>query len=305
MLLDEMGEDSYRAHALAQGAALWGVAICADIAGCDRYESHVLSQGVGMPLGTGILCDGEGDDRYYAKGTYRSGYGTPGIYEGWSQGCGVGFRKYASGGIGILVDSKGSDRYEAGNFSQGGGYYYGWGLLGDRGGEADTYIGSRYAQGFCAHQALGTFIEGGGDDTYKSRNAVHAGLAWDECVTLFIDRGGDDEYTCPRGFSQGASAHNSICIFVDCGGSDSYATKSGPGRAGGNSYHGGTSLSLFVDLGGQRDSYASRAQNDSVSCHPEDALIADLPFDDLSRLGEIINLCKPKKELKNKNPKEK
>jgi len=299
-LLDASGDDTYRAHALGQAAALWGIAILSDTGGSDRYESHSLAQGVGMCGGVAILCDSKGDDYYYAKGTYPTGYGTPGIYDGWSQGCGVGFRQYGSGGIGALVDLSGTDRYEAGNFSQGGGYYYGWGLLNDCGGDDDTYIGSRYAQGFCAHQALGTFIEEGGNDTYVSRNAVHAGLAWDECVTLFIDRAGDDYYSCENGFSQCASAHNAICIFIDVCGKDSYATGPGPGRAGPNDYHGGKSLSFFVDLGGQEDSYRKRVKNNSVRYEPEDSLMLDLPFGTLENIDEILKLAEPPKKPEEK-----
>ena len=34
-----------------------------------------------------------------------------------------------SGGVALLYDGGGKDRYEAGNFSQGGGYYFGIGML--------------------------------------------------------------------------------------------------------------------------------------------------------------------------------
>lgn len=293
MLFDGGGADSYRSHGFAQSCALWGISVLADIAGDDKYESHTFAQGLGMCGGAAVLCDSKGDDCYYAKGTHPTGYGTPGVYEGWAQGCGVGFRQYGSGGIGVLLDCSGTDRYEAGNFSQGGGYYYGWGLLNDRGKDDDTYIGSRYAQGFCAHQAMGTFIEEGGDDFYASRNAVHAGLAWDESITLFIDRGGDDDYSNERGFSQGASAHNAICIFMDMGGSDIYAASSGVGASGPNDYHGGTSLSLFLDLGGEEDFYRKPGENNAVSYRPQDSLVLDLPGSDLTRIEDIIVLCRP------------
>ena len=295
MLLDGSGDDSYRAQAVAQGLALWGVGLAIDLGGNDRYKSHLLSQGVGLPFGLGILSNTGGDDSYYSKGLHPSGYGTPGVFRGWSQGVGVGFRGLASGGIGLLIDTEGNDIYEAGNFSQGGGYSYGWGILNDRGHGNDKYIGSRFAQGFTAHQALGTFIEEGGNDIYISRNAVHAGLAWSQSVTLFIDRGGDDIYDNERGFSQGASAHNSITIFIDHGGEDTYAVRAGPGRAGGNTYFGGTSLSVFIDLGGEEDSYRKRAENNAVISYPEDSLILDLPGKDfVDRIDEIIKLSRPR-----------
>ncbi|WP_372366678.1 hypothetical protein [Candidatus Uabimicrobium sp. HlEnr_7] len=128
VLLDMQGKDIYRAHSHAQGTALWGIALNVDLRGDDRYESHLLSQGVGMPFGVGILFNEQGNDHYYCKGTKPSGYGNRGIFDGYSQGFGIGFRRYASGGVGILQDTQGKDKYEAGNFSQGGGYYYGWGI---------------------------------------------------------------------------------------------------------------------------------------------------------------------------------
>ncbi len=286
MLLDQDGNDVYRSHAYSQGAALWGIGVALDRNGNDRYESHLNSQGIGMPFGLGMLMDEEGDDDYYCKGTYPTSYGTPGIYEGWSQGCGVGFRKYASGGLGILADLKGEDKYEAGNFSQGGGYYYGWGILHDASRKSDHYVGSRYAQGFCAHQALGTFIDEGGDDVYETRNAVHAGLAWDESVTLFIDRAGDDRYL-GGGFSQGASAHNSICIFIDEKGDDIYADPNGPAKSGPNDYHGGACLSVFIDLKGGNDAYVKNAKNNAVKCFPEYGFICDLPAKNLKLTDKI------------------
>ena len=118
----------------------------------------------------------------------------------------------------------------------------------------DVHTGSRYAQGWSAHQASGTFIEYGGNDYYDTRNAVHAGLAWDECTSLFIDRAGNDTYY-RGGFSIGASAHNAITIFIDEKGDDDYSWGGEPARSGPNDYHGGTSLSVFLDLGGGNDKY--------------------------------------------------
>ena len=140
------------------------------------------------------------------------------------------------------------------------------------------YIGSRYNQGFCAHQAVGVFLEDGGDDHYTTRQAVAQGLAWDECCTMFIDYGGDDTYEGGTGFSQGASAHNALCVMWDRGGRDSYIYDAGQGRAGGNDYHGGTSLSLFLDEGGAADFYSSeRSGNDRITGWPEHGFFVDLP----------------------------
>ena len=275
MLIDADGDDVYRSHAYAQGCGLWGAGIIIEIGGNDKYESHIYAQGVGLPGGIGILSDASGNDSYYSKGTYPTSYGTPGIYEGWSQGCGIGFREYASGGIGLVQDCGGIDRMEAGNFSQGGGYYFGWGLFESMGKDSDTYIGSRYAQGFSAHYALGTFFDEGGDDTYQTRHAAVSGLAWDLCISWFEDEGGNDSYQV-EGFSVGASAHNAIAIFIDKAGKDKYVGNSEPARASSNDYHGGISFSLFIDYGGDKDIY-SKGKNNIITCSPEYGCFLDLP----------------------------
>jgi len=249
LFLDEAGNDTYRADQYAQAVASWGIAIHADYEGDDVYESRLLSQGVALPGGAGWLLDGRGNDRYYAKGKHATEYGDAGIFDSWSQGCGIGLRGYESGGIAILYDGAGIDRYEAGNFSQGGGYYFGIGLFRDGGRENDTYIGSRYNQGFAAHEAIGYFEEVGGNDFYTTRQAVAQGASWDESIVAFIDRDGDDVYEGGASFSQGASAHNGFALFLDLAGSNRFVYAGQQGNAGPNDYHGGKSLSLFVSEG--------------------------------------------------------
>lgn len=276
LLWDLEGDDTYRGGTFVQAAALWGIGLLRDDAGRDRYEAHHLSQGVGMPGGAGWLADASGDDAYYSKGTKPTGYGDAGIFDSWSQGCGVGFRQHQSGGVGLLWDGSGRDRYEAGNFSQGGGYYYGVGLLRDASGD-DRYIGSRYNQGFSAHQAVGIFEDYAGNDRYETRQGVAQGLAWDQSVTWFIDHGGDDSYDGGEFFSQAAVAHNAITVFVDAGGKDRYRYEPGQAKTGGNDYHGGGSLGLFIDAGGGDDDYGDPARNNTVLHVAGDGFACDLP----------------------------
>ena len=153
LLIDSSGDDVYRAQSNAQGCGFMGVGALIDTQGDDRYESHIFSQGAGIAGGIGALLDRRGRDHYFAKGSVRSSYDTPGKFQGWSQGVGVGIRFLVSGGVGILHDGGGADVMDGGDFSQGGGYYFGWGMLQSDGAEADKYIGSRYVQGFAAHQA--------------------------------------------------------------------------------------------------------------------------------------------------------
>ncbi len=261
ILADEGGNDTYRAIYCSQGFALFGAAILRDQAGNDRYEGHMATQAVGSTCGVGILDDLSGDDSYYCKGSHQTSYQTRGHFEGWGQGIGVGFRPYASGGVGLLADWSGRDRMEGGTFTQGGGYYYGVGMLFNGGHDDDFYLGTRYAQGFCAHQAVGIFVEEGGNDTYRSTHCVTQGLSWDETVVLFDERGGNDDYLPgDGGFSLGATAHNAICIFRDHGGRDTYGAVK-PALNAGNSYHGGTCQGLFLDEGGADDAYLGRQNN--------------------------------------------
>ena len=256
-LQDLAGNDTYRGRTFCQGTALFGVGILTDTAGNDRYEGDAHVQGHGISGGFGAIVDAAGDDEYYAKGLYPTNYGDVGIFDSWSQGCGMGLRTVASGGVGVIVDGGGMDRMEAGNFSQGGGYYYGLGMVHALGADDDTYIGSRYNQGFSAHQAAGIFLEEGGNDRYRTRQGVAQGLAWDECVSVFIDSSGDDHYQGGSFFSQGAAAHNSICYFLDAAGVDTYDFTPGQAVISGNGYHGGTSLAIFWDQGMDLDIYNS------------------------------------------------
>jgi hypothetical protein len=276
-LIDCAGDDTYRGEELMQGAAIFGVGLKLDLAGNDRTEAQCKSQGFGGARAIGLHIDAAGDDFCYATGKYPTNYGDAGIFDSWSQGCAMGFREYASGGMAGMLDLAGDDYYEAGNFSQGGGYYFGYGFQRDFVGD-DRYIGSRYNQGFCAHQAVGCFIEDSGNDYYHTRQAVAQGLAWDECVCMFIEGGGDDVYEGGGGFSQGASAHNALCVMWDRGGNDVYDYPAGQARAGGNDYHGGTSLSLFIDEGGGVDSYNwVGGHDDLITGWPQHGVFCDLP----------------------------
>ena len=277
-LIDYHGNDTYRGTELCQAAGIFGTAVLFDIRGNDRMEGQMKCQGFAGAHAVSLLLDAAGDDYRYAKGKYPTGYGDAGIFDAWSQGCAQGFRGRAAGGIAGVVDLEGEDYNEAGNFSQGGGYYFGYGFFHDIGQEDDHYIGSRYNQGFCAHQAVGVFLEEGGNDWYQTRQSVSQGLAWDESCTVFMDYAGDDRYEGGQGFSQGASAHNAICLMWDLAGTDIYDYPAGQARAGGNDYHGGTSLSLFIDTGGAADSYnAASSGNNLVTGWPEHGFFADLP----------------------------
>ncbi|WP_415889713.1 PDZ domain-containing protein [Neptuniibacter sp. SY11_33] len=279
LLIDRRGDDLYRGIRFTQASALGkGFAAVVDGSGDDEFDAGGFAQGFSGPGAFAALISKGGDDRYHASGHYRSSYSNGvGIYKGFSQGVGVGLRHQASGGIGVLLDDGGEDVYEAGNFSQGGGYYFGWGALIDLGQQSDVYEGSRYAQGFASHSALGSFWDQGGADHYQSWVGAANSAAWDLSATVFLDDMGDDFYAKGNSFSLGASAHNGLALFVDQQGKDTYQVY--PARSGPNDYHGGPSLSFFVDAGGDEDSYlVNKVSNNRVNQRGESGIIVDLPL---------------------------
>ncbi|MFH1571482.1 MAG: PDZ domain-containing protein [Gemmatimonadota bacterium] len=263
LLVDGAGNDVYLARESAQGCAYFGLGVVWDRQGADLYSSTQFSQGFGGTRGLGLLLDGRGHDRYVADRRVPSGYGTPGVFNGWSQGVGCGFRGFASGGLGVLVDQSGDDQYQAGNFSQGTGYFFGLGVLLDRGGD-DAYRGTRYTQGASAHQAAGVLLDLGGRDTYRGRVAANQGGAWDVGIAVLEDRGGDDQYRAD-GLAQGAAAMNGLGILLDWGGADQYDATSGQAEGGSTEYWGGrdaANLGVLIDAGHGADRYGLEQRRD-------------------------------------------
>jgi len=265
ILADLGGNDAYAGTTWSLGAGVYGVGAILDLDGSDTYIAEYLSEGVGGPRGFGLILDAGGNDLYRANGPKGSAYDTPAVFASFSQGMGYGFRMYDSGGIGVLADLGGDDRYEAGEFAQGGAYYWALGILYDRSGN-DLYYGNRYGQGFGCHQAIGILADDAGDDTYWAMCAACQGAAWDIAVGLLIDRGGNDSYQA-EGLAQGSAAMQAIGWLIDLDGADRYIARGGAvhGCSSGNSYHyaetGCFSWSLLLDAGGGADFYSSGRPN--------------------------------------------
>ena len=268
VLVDYGGADHYTGTRWSDGAAFYGCGAILDLGGGnDVYSTHHFSQAIGGPRGFGLILDAQGRDLYRNNGPVPSVYGTPAVYSGISQGVGFGVRGYETGGIGVMCDLAGDDRYEAGEFSQGGAYFWGLGILNDKSGR-DLFYGNRYTQGFAAHQALGVLADDGGDDTYWGMTAATQSGSWDICSTLLIDRGGNDTYQAD-GLAQGGASMQAIAWLVDLDGSDRYNAPNGAtqGQSGGDSYHYDAtkcfSFSLLLDAGGGWDIYnrADRKNN--------------------------------------------
>jgi hypothetical protein len=257
VLVDLAGDDTYRAHDYAQGHSLCGLALLVDLAGDDTYAAWAYAQGGGLGYGLSALVDGDGNDRYLADLRWPDVYGNSGpeIYHGASQGYCTGMRPEVAGGIAALLDlGGGEDRYQSGNFSQGGGYYFSFGLLYDGGGD-DENFGTRYSQGFGVHQAVGVRWDADGNDSYTCRSVAHTGMAWDEGVGYLLDDGGDDTYRVGD-LACGGAAQTGVAVCIDGGGADTYRTgRAGQGTTGGSEYHDKPALGVLLDLGGEPDVY--------------------------------------------------
>jgi len=156
----------------------------------------------------------------------------------------------------LLDLGAGKDRYQAGSFSQGGGYYFSFGLMYDGGGD-DENFGSRYALGFGVHQAIGVRWDAAGNDSYTCRSVAHTGMAWDEGVGYLLEDGGDDTYHTGD-LSCGGAAQTGIAICIDRGGTDSYRTgKESQGGTGSFEYHDKPALGVLIDIGGADDEFSS------------------------------------------------
>ena len=273
VLWDRAGNDTYRGEHYCQAAAFIGIGLLIDDAGDDRYESPGFGQALGMPGGLGLLVDRSGRDSYYCSGRSPTNYGTAGVFDAFGQGCGIGFRRLASGGAALLLEMAGDDTYFGANFAQGGGYYYGWGGLIDRGGD-DRYLGCRYAQAWAAHQAIGTFEDLSGDDDYQAWQHVGQSCAWDESISLLIDRSGDDVYASNGDFSLAASHNNGLAVLIDGDGRDRYECRNAVPRADPDGDR--DSFSLLLDLGGDEDQYISGAANNAIRQANRHGFLADL-----------------------------
>jgi hypothetical protein len=285
LLVDAGGNNRFVAGSRSQAYALGGVAVMLTGSGDDTFTAQTYSQATGGPLGTAVLLDAGGNDRYTLESVplVRPSPQLPDRNTSMGQGAGYGMRgdffdgRSLAGGIGMLLDLGGNDRYEAQVFAQGVGFHEGLGLLLDDGGN-DGFASAWYAMGAGAHRAAGIFLKrGGGSDVYRSSHQLALGAAHDLSVGVFVDEGGDDEYAAGQ-LSLGAGHANSSGIFVDGSGNDRYTVASPACLALGVAYQPEwgnprealPNLGLFMDLGGV-DTYpnhCTRAVNNGLWAGP-------------------------------------
>lgn len=292
VLVDESGRDAYSATVTAQGAGFFGIGLCLEGGGDDSYDLDGDGQGFGGPAGTGVLADVAGNDSYYCE-PYAEKVGRADYHSDFlvaashAQGVGSGRRGDGgdghawAGGLGALLDIAGDDRYEAGNWSQGTGYWFGTGLIYEGGGD-DTYRSVYFTQASGAHFAIGAIVDVTGDDTHELFENAGAGLGfgWDFTHALLLDGSGNDAYT-GKIISLGLSEIRSNAFLVDLRGDDTYRLDAGQLGFGASDHRDdyreptfrspymamASSFGFLLD-GGGRDRYLVRdRETDAVTPH--------------------------------------
>ncbi len=248
ILRDDAGNDVYHADLHVQGAGFAGLGLLWNGGGDDTYRGAMYAQGFGYPKGFGLLADRDGNDSYFAGGTYHS-WPTWGSYMlSCSQGFAFGMRPVASGGIGFLHDRNGNDVYNADVFSQGSSYWYGIGALVDDAGN-DQFSAQVYSQGAGIHLSAGILISRGGNDNFSCDHQAQ-GFAHDYSVGWLINEGGNNNYSVKTN-GQGCAVTNSVAVLLDREGNDAYLTwENNKGHGYGEKIRGFGNIGLQIDMQG-------------------------------------------------------
>lgn len=261
-LYDLGGKDVYEGDTYTQGAGGWGIGALYDAGdGHDTYNAALYAQGLGFTAGAGVLMDEAGDDSYFAGGKYEDILRYVDHYVSLSQGFGYGIRPHFSGGVGLLIDLDGDDRYTADIFGQGCSYWWSFGGLYDANGN-DIYDAFQYAQGSATHMTAGCLFDRWGNDSYSAKG-VSQGCGHDWAPGVLIDAEGNDTYTCAD-LSQAAGSANGVGVLIDGAGNDEYNSKDTLNTQGyGNPRRDYGSIGMFLDLGGE-DRYDGPGRNGRV-----------------------------------------
>jgi len=257
ILVDRAGDDLYAGGSAVMGAGGGGLGLLRDLTGEDVYRAELYAQGFGWVGGCGVLDERGGGDVYAVAPKHTDILRYEDHSLTLSQGFSIGARPDWSGGIGILRDAAGNDSYLADIYGQGSAYWYALGLLLDEGGN-DSYDAYQYAQGAGIHLALGFLLDDGGNDSYSS-HGVGQGCGHDLAFGLLRDAAGNDRYSCDD-LSQGAGSANGIGMLLDGGGLDGYLTKSDTAPAYGNPRRHFGSVGLLVDGSGE-DWFSARGES--------------------------------------------
>ncbi len=264
LCIDHAGDDDYISYKgrYMQGFGHLGTGMLIDLSGDDRYMAGHFSQAAGI-MGVGVIWDKEGDDQY--------------IGQTFGQGAGMF-------GLGMLLDDAGEDFYDIASLGQGAATTLGLGILSDLtdddryhlavGRDKDSLGGMPgYGQGgalsfrhypwegeLTPYGGAGMLIDARGNDRYRTKGWCDQGGSYIMSLGALVDYEGNDHYSAHTG--QGSGIHITNAILVDRKGHDVYEGKFRCGGSGGD-----RSPGFLIDYQGN-DVYRSRTSSYGTGCKP-------------------------------------
>lgn len=240
VLIDLGGNDTYHAGegcGATQGCGILGTGLLFDMAGDDRYEGNQLSQGAAH-VGTGLLFDACGNDSYTATTSCQGS---------------------ATYGFALNIDTDGDDRYYARGYAQAYAGNRGMAFLVNRNG-ADEYIADPAVDGWkeLAYdqfpKVAGNWSQGcgAGNRSFdpEGRNGLSGGVA------ALIDLGGQPDRYTGGIWVMGVGYWSGVGLLLDSGGPDIYDSKY---YCQGSVAHCGAGI--LVDMGSDDDIHAMIREN--------------------------------------------
>lgn len=172
LLMDEGGDDFYKAGVMAQGGGYWyGMGFLMDRGGDDSYSAHWYCQGSAAHMAVGALLDHDGNDRYHSTAHLALGAAHD-LSASW------------------LVDEQGNDTYDTTSLSMGVSNMNGLGIFLDVSGH-DMYVskkiarfslgGARITKPGSRRETIlnaGIFLDCGGNDTYQNFPPANNNSSW-------------------------------------------------------------------------------------------------------------------------------
>ena len=179
------------AQRMVQGAGVFGVGILsAKSAKNSTYVATRSGQGSALTRGIGLFLH-EGDNADIKGGLVQPDPREPLGSVSMCQGVGFGPRAYAGGGVGIAVIKGNGISVKGSYFSQGVGYWHGFGAFRLRG-DNNTLQARRYDMGSGIHSAFGHM------DIFGNKNrilnwGVGPSYGWDRGIGSSLVRGNENE----------------------------------------------------------------------------------------------------------------
>lgn len=256
--LDLAGNDELAIHHHGGGAGVAGYGVHWDRAGNDLRTARSHGFGLGLPIGVGLLVDGDGADRSEIGATEVGDggpRGTVALSAGF--GVGVGLTGKLDGGIGVVVDGGGDDLWTAKGLTLGSAVRGGVGVFVERAGR-DSYEAGTGAVGSAYEHGLGVFFDAAGDDNHTVTAGFGLGAAATGGQAWCVDLDGADRYRL-MGLGLGDARPGAVAGFLDLAGEDEYLKEDARdlpwALRGAQEDATAKGVGLFVDEGGHEDRY--------------------------------------------------